>query len=237
MEAIVLAGGFGTRLSHILKDIPKPMAPVNGDPFLSYIFEYLLKFKVTHVVLAVGYKAQAIQNYFQVNCKGISITYSTEDTPLGTGGAIKKAMEYCSQEDVFVLNGDTYFDVDLARMKEFHERKGSLLTIAVKPMTNFERYGTVVIKDDKIVRFEEKKPALAGRINGGIYLMKKEVMESAGQGAFSFEKDLLEKTKTELYAFESDGYFIDIGVPEDYNRAQKELVFAQNSINKSEGNR
>jgi len=120
METIILVGGFGTRLSHIVSDVPKPMIPVNGKPFLKYLFDYLLKNGVTYIILAVGYKSEIIQKYFGDDYKGISITYSVENTPLGTGGAIKKALDCCNEKYVFIVNGDTYFDVDLKQMKDFH---------------------------------------------------------------------------------------------------------------------
>jgi len=223
MEAIILAGGFGTRLSNILFDVPKPMAPVNGKPFLKYVFDYLLKNGITHAILALGYKAEVIQKYFGDKYKGISITYSIEDFPLGTGGAIKKALSCCNEDDVFVLNGDTYFDVNLKEMKLFHDNKKSNLTIAVKAMRDFDRYGTVVIEDHMIKRFEEKKPTDQGKINGGIYLIKKTIFDLVDEESFSFEKIMLESGIIDIYAFESEGYFIDIGVPEDYYRAQKDF--------------
>lgn len=224
MEAIILAGGAGTRLSHVVSDVPKPMAPVNGNPFLKYIFDYLLKNQVTHVVLAICYKADIIQSYFGDNYKGINITYSIEDVPLGTGGAIKKALGYCKEDKVFIVNGDTYYDVHLKKMKDFHIRKSSSLTIAVKPMSNFNRYGAVVIINDVIKEFKEKKATNYGKINGGIYLLNKEIMDSIDEESFSFEEGILESGIVDIYAFESDEYFIDIGVPEDYKRAQKEFA-------------
>lgn len=220
MEAIILAGGFGTRLSHIVPDVPKPMAQVNGEPFLKYIFEYLLKNGVSHVVLAVGYKHESIENYFGKDYKGIKITYSIEDSPLGTGGAIKKAISRCEEEDVFVLNGDSYFGIDLDKLKEFHQIHGSKLTIAVKALSNFARYGSVVIEDHVIKEFVEKKPAAYGRINAGTYLMKRDLFHSIDEEAFSFEKRILESGLVSIYAYESTAYFIDIGVPEDYYKAQ-----------------
>jgi D-glycero-alpha-D-manno-heptose 1-phosphate guanylyltransferase len=223
MEVVILAGGFGTRLSHIVTDVSKPMAPINGEPFLKYLFEYLLKNGVTRIVLAVGYKSESIKDYFGDEYKGISIAYSTEDIPLGTGGAIKKAMEVCNEDDVFILNGDTYFGVNLAEMKAFHEMHSSKLTIAVKELSNFDRYGSVVIEDDVIKEFVEKKPTEHGKINGGAYLLKKVIFDSISEVSFSFEKMVLEKGIVNIYAYESEGYFTDIGVPEDYYKAQEDL--------------
>lgn len=223
MEAVILAGGLGTRLSHIVSDVPKPMAPINGQPFLKYVFDYLLENGVNHIILAVGYKANSIQSYFGDTYRSIKITYSIEDIPLGTGGAIKKALNCCSEEDVFIINGDTYFDVDLEKMKAFHTRKNSCLTVAVKSMNNFERYGAVTIEENIIKKFQEKKPTIVGKINGGIYLIKKTIVNSTNEESFSFEKVILESKKVDIYAFESNGYFIDIGVPEDYYKAQNDF--------------
>lgn len=216
MEAIILAGGFGTRLKHVVSDVPKPMAPINDKPFLEYIFEDLNKKGVTHVVLAVGYMKEKIEEYFKNQYKNIEISYSEENSPLGTGGAIKKAVSKCREEDIFIINGDTFYDVDLEKMKKFHIENKSSLTIAVKEMENFDRYGSLVIKNNKIIKFEEKKPMLKGKINGGIYLIKKNIFQGIEQESFSFEKEILENEKIEKYAYESNGYFIDIGIPEDY---------------------
>lgn len=224
MEAIILAGGFGTRLRHTVSNVPKPMAPVNGKPFLQYIFDYLLDNGIRSVILAVGYKAEIIQQYFGTSYKGIKITYSMENVPLGTGGAIKKALKYCYNKDVFIINGDTYFDVDLKQMKKFHENENSKLTLAIKSMKNFDRYGSVNIVDNMVRTFEEKKPIVQGKINGGTYLLNRRIMDCIDQQSFSFEKIVLESKNTHIYAFESKGYFIDIGVPEDYYKANKDFV-------------
>ncbi|MCX7714264.1 MAG: nucleotidyltransferase family protein [Clostridia bacterium] len=223
MEAVVLAGGLGTRLRHVVSDVPKPMAPINGEPFMKYIFEYLIKNAATRIILAVGYKHEIIQEYFGNSYKGVPIVYSVEDKPLGTGGAIKQAFAFCQNENVAVINGDTYYDVDLTEMFDFHLKKQAEITVAVKPMKNFERYGCVVIENGLIKCFDEKKPTKYGKINGGIYVLKKSIFGYVGETAFSFEKSVLESKSAGVYAFESDGYFIDIGVPEDYCRAQDEL--------------
>ena len=223
MEVIILAGGFGTRLGHIIQGIPKPMALINGKPFLEYIFEYLLQNSINKVVLAVGYKSNVIRDYFGNKYSDIQITYSVEETPLGTGGAIKKGLEFCKEEQVIIINGDTFFNVDLNKMYDFHKLKMSRLTLAAKSMNNFERYGSLIIEDHKVIRFEEKKKITFGNINGGVYIVQRELLCSVDQKEFSFEKLILEDETEDIYAFESNGYFIDIGVPEDYFRAQKEF--------------
>ena len=138
---IILAGGFGTRLSAVVKDLPKPMANINGKPFLHYIFQSLQRQNIENVILSVGYKHEIIQDYFQDNYLGIAIKYAIETEPLGTGGAIKHAFSFVD-DDAFVLNGDTFFDVDLSKLRN----DKSDLSIALKPMKNFDRYGTVELK-------------------------------------------------------------------------------------------
>ena len=225
MEAIVLAGGFGTRLKHILHDVPKPMAPVRGVPFLEFVLENLLRFDVKRAVLATGYKSDIIEKYFGDSYKGMALVYSVETIPLGTGGAMRLALERCSEEDVVVLNGDTYFDVDLNAMMDVHRKNGLPVTVAVKQMRNFDRYGTVLSVEGLITRFDEKTKTEEGVINGGVYIVNRSTFEGMSDGPLSFEKDYLEKFVDEkrLGSFESEGYFIDIGVPEDYYKANKEL--------------
>lgn len=224
MEVIVLAGGFGTRLKEVVSDVPKPMAPVNGKPFLEYLLKDLSKKGIKHVILAVGYKKEIIKEYFKNKYEDIEITYSEELVPLGTGGAIKKALKLVKEEDVFIVNGDTFFDVDLKGMKEFHTENKSILTVAVKEMENFDRYGSLVIKENRIIEFEEKKKKDKGKINGGIYLIKKDLLSRMEKENFSFEKEVLEDKKVEKYSYESEGYFIDIGIPEDYFKIRKQFV-------------
>lgn len=223
MEAIILAGGFGTRLSHIMPDLPKPMAPINGRPFLEYILDYLCRNDINSVVLAVGYKAEIIKKHFGNKYKKIDIVYSTEHIALGTGGAIKKALGDCKEDNIFVINGDTYFDVDLAKMLDFHINAKSNISIAIKSMDDFDRFGSVIVEDNIIKRFEEKKHKMEGKINGGIYIINKKIMSNMKKKVFSFENDILESGLYKLYAFESEGYFIDIGIPKDYTKAQIEF--------------
>ncbi len=226
MEAIILAGGFGTRLAHIVKNVPKPMAPIMDKPFLSYILNYLSDYGIDTVIIATGYKHEIIQEYFGNKYKEINIIYSREIEPLGTGGAIKKALSLCNGNDIFVINGDTFFDVDLQEMYANHKKNNSNITIAVRLMKNFERYGSVIIQNQRIIDFLEKKTTKLGYINGGIYLLNKHILDDISAKTFSFEKDFMEKFTIDknILAFKSNGYFIDIGVEEDYLRAIKELV-------------
>ncbi len=223
MEAIILAGGLGTRLSSAVPDLPKALAPVNGVPFLDYVLTLLIKNGIDHFVLAVGNKAQLIISHYGFEYKGIKIDYAFENEPLGTGGAIKNALAYCEQDRVFVINGDTFMDVNFAAMYAFHAEQGRPITLCAKPMRDFDRYGSLEIRNFRVNRFIEKKPTKIGRINAGIYLVEKSVFEQIPETVFSFEKHVLENEKFHVSAFESDGYFIDIGIAEDLERAQTEL--------------
>lgn len=221
MEAIILAGGFGTRLQSVVSDVPKPMAPVNGKPFLEYILKLLKKHGFNRIIMAVGYKSEVIVNYFGNKYLDMEILYSNEDYPLGTGGCIKKALELVNDEYVYIINGDTYFDINLSNMKTKKD-----IMIACKYMSNFDRYGKVIIENNRIVKFQEKKPNQDGYINGGIYLFRKNIFDGFNLNEkFSLEVDFFEKYINELYIepFLSNDYFIDIGIPDDYKKFQEDL--------------
>ena len=228
-EAIILAGGFGTRLQGVVKDLPKPMAPVNGRPFLTYILDYLIDYQYNKVVLSVGYLHEKIEEFFGTHYKSLEIDYAVETEPLGTGGGILFAMSKCTTDNVLVINGDTMFKVDLDAFERFHEEKGGLLSIVLREVEDVSRYGSVTISDDNLIALFIEKQVTFGRgyINGGVYLIHRKLFEKYPQPQkFSFEKDLMTKFYTQelFYAMPSDGYFIDIGIPEDYARAQQELL-------------
>ncbi|EAJ0373446.1 D-glycero-D-manno-heptose 1-phosphate guanosyltransferase [Campylobacter coli] len=214
MQAIVLAGGLGTRLRSVVQNLPKPMAPINGKPFLAFILEYLKKQGITEIILSVSYKYELIQEYCKDEFHGMKIHYNIEKELLGTGGAIKDALKLVKNE-VYVVNGDTFFDIDLKKLV----LNGSKICIALKQMQNFDRYGTVNVDEQGIVTsFEEKVFKKQGLINGGIYLLKKDIFDEFSlEKKFSFEEFLQEnykslKIQTQIF----DDYFIDIGMPEDY---------------------
>lgn len=225
-EVIILAGGFGTRLTNV-KAVPKPMAPINGIPFLEYLLNYLTFFDVSKVHLAVGYKHEVIQAHFGNQFKDLALSYVIEDKPLGTGGAIKKALAGVKSENVLVLNGDTFFEIDFESFSKFHAANNSDVTLALKPMSDFDRYGTVVYDDSfRISSFVEKQFCNEGSINGGIYLLKTNIFNGIQfPENFSIEQDFFEIycTEKKLMGFISEGYFIDIGIPTDYAKAQVEL--------------
>lgn len=223
MECIILAGGLGTRLQSTVPDLPKCMAPVNGEPFLHYILDYLEAQFVDHVILSLGYKHEIVQDWLNTKAFTFKMHRVIEKEPMGTGGGIQLALNKSVENQTFVLNGDTLFDVDLREMqKQLTPQQKAV--VALKPMQNFDRYGRVILDEHQnIVSFEEKQACESGLINGGIYLLNKEKANiESYPSAFSFEKEFLEKeTKdAQLKGFISDTYFIDIGVPEDYQKAQ-----------------
>lgn len=227
LEAIILAGGLGTRLRSVVADVPKCMAPVNGVPFLTFIIDDLKKQGIERFIFSLGYKSESIIEFAEANYKDLDKVYVIEKEPLGTGGAIKEACEAVHDENVLVLNGDTLFAVDLQELADIHIKQHAECTIALKPMTNFSRYGSVETNTNAMVTaFNEKQFCKKGLINGGIYaLHAKKFLEKDWPNIFSFEKEYLEKNINthKLYGIAFDDYFIDIGIPEDYDKAQREL--------------
>lgn len=226
MEVIILAGGLGTRLRSVISEVPKCMAPVAGKPFLWYLLKFLAKYDVNRVILSVGYLREVIFKWID-NVKEefpYVIDYAIEEIPLGTGGGIKLGLTKTKTNNVIILNGDTFFDVNLDKLMEFHSSHPSSITLSLKPMQNFERYGRVIMNeiDQRIVKFEEKKYCKEGLINGGIYVINKSkpIFKDLPE-KFSFEATVLESQCEfgNLYGIVEDGYFIDIGIPEDYQKA------------------
>lgn len=226
-EAIILAGGLGTRLRSVVSEVPKCMAPIAGKPFLHYVIAHLQKQGVEKFIFSIGYKSETIIDYINAHPSLSNTQYSIEDEPLGTGGAIKLACIKATEKNVLVLNGDTLFSINVANLSALHELKIADCTLSLKPMKNFDRYGVVELNGDlKVDSFKEKQFYKTGFINGGVYALdsQKFAIEDLPE-KFSFEKDYLEKfyTKRKLFGFVEDKYFIDIGIPEDYARAQIEL--------------
>ena len=221
-EALILAGGLGTMLRNVIGEIPKPMAPVGEKPFLEYLFIWLEKNGIRKAVVSVGYLSEKITTHFGNRFGNIEIEYCPEPTPLGTGGGIKNAFEYIDN-DAYVLNGDTFFDIPLHRLKN----ENADISIALKLMYQFDRYGTVELNENnKIIAFNEKQPCESGLINGGIYYLRKSLFDRIETGIqFSFEKDILEKHLKDItiQGIVFDNYFIDIGIPEDYRKAQTDF--------------
>lgn len=226
-EAIVLAGGQGTRLKSVVSDLPKCLAPVAGRPFLAYLLDFAQKQGIDKFIFALGYKTEFIEMFVQQYLPRGSYIFSVEEEPLGTGGALYKACQLISGSSSTVLNADTFFGVSLLNLSIIHELRKAACTLALKPMKSFDRYGAVELNNQVITGFSEKKYHATGLINGGIYALSKEAfLKKSFPPVFSFEEDYLQKEylKREIYGLVSDKYFIDIGIPEEYHRAQTELI-------------
>lgn len=227
MEAIVLAGGFGTRLQHLLADVPKPMAPVAGRPFLEIMLNSLAQNGFSRVLLSLGFMAEKISGYFGSRFAGMDIFYVVEDKPLGTGGATRLAIEACKQDHVFIFNGDTYLNFEVELLEQQWQAKRHPIIVG-KQVPDASRYGLLVVDEDRIISFSEKRITGPGLINTGCYVLSRDSLARFPVNQnFSIETEYFVPevkhstigvfvTKTEL--------FIDIGVPEDFFLAQTLLA-------------
>jgi len=225
-EAIILAGGFGTRLKEALPNLPKSLAPVAGRPFLFYIINYLRSQSVTRFIFSLGYLHEQIEDFLAKEFSTLDYEIVIEQEPMGTGGGIRLAAEKCVSKNVIVTNGDTLFKADIVEMIRLHETEEGLCSLALKPMKDFDRYGVVELKGHRVISFREKKYYTQGLINGGLYILNIPLFkELTSLTTFSFEKDFLEKNseQAKIIGVVQDEYFIDIGIPADYQRAQEEF--------------
>ncbi len=230
MEAIVLAGGLGTRLRGVVDDVPKPMAAVQGRPFLAFVLDQLVDSGFQTAILAVGYRHEVIRTCFGEDYRGLALRYSVESEPLGTGGAIRLACDQAQVHHVFVLNGDTYLDLDFRAMMEAHVRRGAQLSMAICYVSEARRYGALECDGEIVQRFFEKGRPGPGWINGGTYVLGPELRTRLqSQGAFSFEHDLLAREIAAIRpaVFRATGLFIDIGIPADFARAQTLVAYGR----------
>jgi D-glycero-alpha-D-manno-heptose 1-phosphate guanylyltransferase len=223
-EAVVLAGGLGTRLREAVPDVPKVMAPVNGRPFLGHVIDYLRMQGVQHFVFSLGYRGEVVEEYLSSHFPTLDYSITKEEEPLGTGGAIQLGIQKTRTADVLAVNGDSLFKIDLGKLDSFHFQKGAECTLVLKPLQNFERYGVVTTDPSgRILSFKEKQFYKEGTINGGVYIINKDkFLQHPFTKKFSFESDYLERYYGDapIYGLVQDGYFIDIGIPSDYQQAQ-----------------
>jgi len=225
LPAVLLVGGLGTRLQPVLSSKPKPLAPIGGIPFLELLVLQLRSQGIRQLVMCTGFQSQQIEEALGDGHKwDVTIAYSKESRPLGTAGAIKHAEQLLSEaSDFLVMNGDSFLEIDFHQLLRFHRERGGWASIAVRRVVDAARYGTVEVDgQSRVVRFSEKlglqKPGL---VNGGIYVFKQEVLPHLPEGPASLEKDVLPRlVEHGTFAIEQAGMFIDIGTPEDYERAQ-----------------
>ena len=227
--AIILAGGMGTRLKTIISDLPKPMAPIMNVPFLTYQLNYLKHFGIKKVIFSVGYLSEKIIAHYNQSFENISIEYSIEKNPLGTGGGIRMAISNLKEDLVLILNGDSFFDLDLEQFYNLHLEQKAEFSLALRYVNNSERYGNIEFNSsNQITSFIEKNQLnQSGYINAGVYILSKKLylQNTKPNINFSIEKDFFEKQLNQLIikGFEFKDYFIDIGIPEDYLKAQDDF--------------
>lgn len=223
MQAILLAGGLGTRLRSVVSDRPKPMALINDRPFMEYVVHELTKSGVDEIIFAIGYKGSMVEEYFKDGSGfGVKVSYAYEETLLGTAGAIKNAGRFVHEARVLVLNADTFYQIDYSRLKTLQESEDLDMAMVLREVPDISRYGRARLEDGRLVSFNEKtSEAVPGTINGGVYLMKRQLLDEIPEGKVSLENDMIPRWLSKgrrLGGMVNDGYFIDIGIPEDYYR-------------------
>ncbi len=223
MQAILLAGGLGTRLRSVVSDRPKPMALIQGKPFLEYVIQELKRYGIREIVFAVGYKGSMVEDYFKDGgAFGIRVSYAYEETLLGTAGAICNAAAYVTEKEALVLNADTLYRIDYRRLWRLKEEQNLDMALVLRNVPDISRYGEAVLKNQRLVSFNEKvSQPRTGTINGGVYLLSRELMDQIPEGRVSLEQEMIPawlKEGRHLGGLIHDGYFIDIGIPEDYYR-------------------
>ena len=179
ITAIILAGGRGTRLQSVISEVPKPMAPIHGRPFLEYQLDYWIKQGVSKIILAIGYKANIIQNHFGESYRGIPIQYSVEQEPLGTGGGLRLAVENLDAEYCLLLNGDTFFDVNLDDLLSFHINNNADWTFSLFKTEDTKRYmGMEICEDGRVQELQVESKENACLANGGVYVFRPDIIKN-----------------------------------------------------------
>lgn len=236
IEAIILAGGKGSRLQRVVKDIPKPMAVVGEKPFLEYLIMQLQRSCISNIIISTGYMGDAIQSHFGRGDKwGVNIRYSPETEPLGTAGAVKKGACLVKGKQFIVMNGDSFFDFDMEDMLGYHDAKKGIGTVGLACVEDTSRYGRVEMDENgRIERFIEKGAAGSGFINAGVYLFERELVSHIeGDGFISLENEILPPLIGRgLFGWVHKGYFVDIGVPDAYLQIKNNPVEIRNALKK-----
>ncbi|MCD8122931.1 MAG: nucleotidyltransferase family protein [Clostridiales bacterium] len=227
MQAILLAGGLGTRLRSVVNDRPKPMAFIEGRPFMEYVVHELANAGITDLIFAVGYRGEMVEDYFgdgsgfaAPDGTSLRVRYAWEKELLGTAGAIRNAGRFITEDAFFVLNADTFYRIDYSRLAQIQREKALDLALVLRRVPDITRYGEATLAEGILTGFNEKtEEARPGTINGGIYYMKRELLDEIPEGKVSLENQMIPQGLTGgkwLGGFVHDGYFIDIGIPEAY---------------------
>lgn len=223
-EVIILAGGFGTRLKEVINNVPKCLAPINEKPFLFYQLEFLKKQGVRRFIFSLGYKSQMVVDYIEKYHNDIEAVYSIESEPLGTGGAIRTALQLAKSNYILIVNGDTYFNINIDKFFNFAIENKNPFTIALFSVKENDRYGYVEVDQNfRVLKFHEKKKSKNVLVNSGFYIINKVELNFVDyKESFSLEKDFFEKVNSRniLFSILENEEFIDIGIPEDFILAQ-----------------
>lgn len=234
MTAVILAGGFGTRLRAVVSDRQKTVAEVNGRPFLHYLLDQLVSAGCRQAILCTGYMAGNVQELLGSTHGDMSLAYSVEQEPLGTGGALRLALPLLTSDPVLALNGDSYCDVDLKQFARHHSEQQAPASLVLKNVNDISRYGAVdMTANGDVTRFEEKGTRQGnGLINAGIYLLSRQIIASMPEGTpLSLEREIFPGLiGNGLQGFACNGKFIDIGVPEDYHAAADFFKLQQSEV-------
>jgi D-glycero-alpha-D-manno-heptose 1-phosphate guanylyltransferase len=232
MDAIILAGGLGTRIRELFPNTPKPLVKINNTPFLDILIKQLYSIKkISRVILALGHGSSCICNYYENNKSILPLLYSFEEYPYGTGGAFYNALDLVEGDHVLVLNGDSYLEFDLKALLDTHLSTKAHLTLAATKVDDSSRFGTILLNDQgQVLAFEEKQGlAIPGIINGGVYIFNRSIkgIYTFDKKVFSLENDLFPKITNagKLYAINCTGTFIDIGTKSSYFEAQDKLRY------------
>lgn len=229
MQAILLAGGLGTRLRSVVSDRPKPMALIEGRPFMEYVTRELTRSGIDDIIFAVGYKGSMVEEHFgDGEAYGFHASYAYEETQLGTAGAIKNAGQFITGDRVFVLNADTFYQIDYQRLALLQDAQNLDMALVLRQVADVSRYGEASLNQaGRLIGFNEKtEETRSGTINGGIYLMKQELLKSIPKGKVSLENDMIPLWLSQdrpIGGFVNDGYFMDIGIPEAYRQFQEDV--------------
>jgi D-glycero-alpha-D-manno-heptose 1-phosphate guanylyltransferase len=222
LPALVLVGGVGSRLRAVSGDLPKPMVPIAGRPFLEYLLRFLRGQDVRRVVLCVGYAADRIRSYFGAGERvGLELDYSEEQELLGTGGALKLGAARAAGSTLLALNGDSFVNFNVQEMLRTHRARGAAVTVALTRVPDAARFGAVDWdgRSGLIRAFGEKARGGPGLINAGVYLVEREVIEAIPEGVVSLEHRVLpDLAGKRAYGVVAEGPFVDIGLPEEYRR-------------------
>lgn len=229
IQVLILCGGLGTRLRDVVKDIPKPLAPINGTPFLTLLMNFLKKQGFKKIKLLTGYLSEQFEELYGNGSKlDLEISYSVEETPLGTGGAVKLAINKAEEDYFICLNGDTFFDFNYELFNSSQSQEESFHKIMLRQVDNANRYGSIEMNSENLItEFKEKTQGdEPGLINSGVYFLHRSIIDWIDDGKVSLETDVFPRLVEEkkIQGIETGGFFIDIGIPTDFKKAQELLT-------------